>query len=286
MKKNIPVQDKALIERMNASLKGPKGTDSGAQGRIFLREDDKDGQGNIVRKPRDVESYINDAEFNATEEEKEKYLISESDLVKRMSNNILDNKDKVRIELNDDAQDIMDSRVTPYDLKALFNKSKSIAYETVLKRNPAIKAALDMLKEEMKAEMYKLNPNAFSVWKDKVNEDEENKLQAIAEKALPTFKKFAITEPNTEIGYANASPTSTDTDKYEMVNHPSHYNSSSVETIEKMRRIWGNDATALWCEMTAFKYRDRIGNKPDNSNDQEVGKIKWYENKAKELRNQ
>lgn len=74
-------------------------------------------------------------------------------------------------------------------------------------------------------------------------------------------------------------------EKYEMVNHPTHYNSSSVETIEKMRRIWGNEATALWCEMTAFKYRDRIGNKPDNPIEQEVGKIQWYEKKAKELRN-
>lgn len=72
---------------------------------------------------------------------------------------------------------------------------------------------------------------------------------------------------------------------YEMVDHPTHYNSSSIETIEKMRRIWGDDATALWCEMTAFKYRDRIGNKPDNPIEQEVGKIQWYEKKAKELRN-
>ena len=86
----------------------------------------------------------------------------------------------------------------------------------------------------------------------------------------------------------NTVPETESTDgkkpSYEMVNHPSHYNSSSIETIEKMRRIWGNENTALWCEMTAFKYRDRIGNKPDNSNDQEVGKIKWYEAKAKELR--
>lgn len=73
-------------------------------------------------------------------------------------------------------------------------------------------------------------------------------------------------------------------EKYEMVNHPSHYNSSSIETIEKMIRIWGPEQTATWCEMTAFKYRERIGNKPDNSLEQEMGKIRWYELKAKELR--
>lgn len=72
---------------------------------------------------------------------------------------------------------------------------------------------------------------------------------------------------------------------YEMVNHPNHYNSSSVETIEKMIRIWGYEKTAIWCEMTAFKYRDRIGNKPGNSLEQEMGKIKWYEAKANELYN-
>lgn len=72
-------------------------------------------------------------------------------------------------------------------------------------------------------------------------------------------------------------------EKYEMVNHPQHYNSTSIETIEKMRRIWGNEKTALWCEMTAFKYRDRIGNKPDNPVEQEIGKIKWYEETARLL---
>lgn len=72
--------------------------------------------------------------------------------------------------------------------------------------------------------------------------------------------------------------------EYEMVNHPSHYNNSSIETIEKMIRIWGKEQTAMWCEMTAFKYRERIGSKPDNSLEQEMGKIRWYEDKAKELR--
>lgn len=72
--------------------------------------------------------------------------------------------------------------------------------------------------------------------------------------------------------------------KYEMVNHPSHYNNSSIETIEKMIRIWGKEQTAIWCEMTAFKYRERIGSKPDNSLEQEMGKIRWYESKAQELR--
>lgn len=71
--------------------------------------------------------------------------------------------------------------------------------------------------------------------------------------------------------------------KYEYVDHPTHYNNSSVETIDKMVRIWGPEKTALWCEMTAFKYRDRIGSKPGEDVEREIGKIKWYENKRNEL---
>lgn len=72
---------------------------------------------------------------------------------------------------------------------------------------------------------------------------------------------------------------------YEMVNHPNHYNSYSLETIEMMRRIWGDEATAKWCEMTAFKYRMRVGLKPDNSIEQDLAKEQWYIKKSNELSN-
>lgn len=70
---------------------------------------------------------------------------------------------------------------------------------------------------------------------------------------------------------------------YDYIN-PSHYCSGSIETIDKMVRIWGKEATATHCEMCAFKYRERIGLKPDQPVERELEKIKWYENKAKELR--
>lgn len=73
---------------------------------------------------------------------------------------------------------------------------------------------------------------------------------------------------------------------YEHVNHPTHYNSYSVECIEMMECIWGTESAALWCEMTAFKYRMRLGNKPDNPIDQDLAKEAWYLAKAKELREQ
>ena len=75
-------------------------------------------------------------------------------------------------------------------------------------------------------------------------------------------------------------------DTYEMVNHPSHYNKYDIEVIEMMRRIYGTEAVALWCEMTAFKYRMRLGEKPENPIEQDLKKEEWYLNKAKEYRNQ
>lgn len=71
---------------------------------------------------------------------------------------------------------------------------------------------------------------------------------------------------------------------YEMVDHPTHYNNYSVEVIDMMRKIWGAEATALWCEMTAFKYRMRLGLKPDNPISQDLDKEAWYLARANELR--
>lgn len=69
----------------------------------------------------------------------------------------------------------------------------------------------------------------------------------------------------------------------EHVNSPQHYNNYSIEVVEMMRRIWGDEATALWCEMTAFKYRMRMGTKEDNPIERDRAKEEWYLAKAKEL---
>lgn len=73
---------------------------------------------------------------------------------------------------------------------------------------------------------------------------------------------------------------------YEHVEHPSHYNTYGQETITMMVAIWGKERVADWCEITAFKYRMRMGTKPDNSIEQDLKKEQWYLNKAKELRNE
>lgn len=51
------------------------------------------------------------------------------------------------------------------------------------------------------------------------------------------------------------------TDSSSMVKHPNHYNVYDVEVLDMMAAIWGNEAVALWCKMTAFKYRMRMGYK-------------------------
>lgn len=70
---------------------------------------------------------------------------------------------------------------------------------------------------------------------------------------------------------------------YEYVNHPDHYNNYSKEVIDMMIDIFGLQNTIKWCEMTAFKYRMRMGTKPDNSIEQDLKKEQWYLNKAHDL---
>lgn len=71
---------------------------------------------------------------------------------------------------------------------------------------------------------------------------------------------------------------------YEHVNHPNHYNTFGKEVIDMMIDIWGIEKTIAFCEMNAFKYKMRIGDKPNQPLDQDIGKAKWYLNKAKELK--
>ena len=70
---------------------------------------------------------------------------------------------------------------------------------------------------------------------------------------------------------------------YEHVNHPQHYNNYDKEVIDMMIDIWGPKETAIFCKLNAFKYRMRMGTKPDNNISQDLNKEKWYLNKYHEL---
>lgn len=72
-------------------------------------------------------------------------------------------------------------------------------------------------------------------------------------------------------------------EKYEMVNHPSHYNRYSIEAVEMARRIWGDKAMKTAAEITAFFYRMRLGLKPENSVEQELAKEEFWLDYAKKI---
>lgn len=71
---------------------------------------------------------------------------------------------------------------------------------------------------------------------------------------------------------------------YEHVDHPKHYNNFSMEVIDMMQVIWGTEKTIAFCEMNAFKYKMRMGDKPNQPLEQDAKKAKWYLDKANELK--
>ena len=74
-------------------------------------------------------------------------------------------------------------------------------------------------------------------------------------------------------------------DEYEMVDHPQHYNNYEYEVIDMMRKIYGDEKTAIFCELNAFKYRMRMGTKPTSPIDEDLKKEQWYLKKKKEILN-
>lgn len=81
-------------------------------------------------------------------------------------------------------------------------------------------------------------------------------------------------------------PNSSEESMDKMVNHPKHYHISNIdgksfECIEVMEAIKGWYNTAIFCELNAFKYNWRLGQK--DFIPQEIGKIKWYSEKAMQL---
>ena len=76
-----------------------------------------------------------------------------------------------------------------------------------------------------------------------------------------------------------------DKENYEEVDHPKHYNNSSVEVLEMMKRIWGQEAVLVFCELNAFKYRMRMGNKPGTTAVKDLKKAKYYERICSEITN-
>lgn len=66
--------------------------------------------------------------------------------------------------------------------------------------------------------------------------------------------------------------------KTDMVNHPPHYQSCSLECIDMMRAIFGDRAVTEYCTLNAFKYlwRHNLKGKPD----EDLKKADWYIKRA------
>ena len=102
------------------------------------------------------------------------------------------------------------------------------------------------------------------------------------------FLQQEITELEKVTNYTKAAEKDKVNSSSEMVNHPLHYqglevNGTNVECIDAMKGLKGWFNTAIFCELNAFKYNWRVGEK--DMIPQELGKIAWYGDKAKELWN-
>ena len=72
---------------------------------------------------------------------------------------------------------------------------------------------------------------------------------------------------------------------YDNVN-PLHYQTMFKEVWEYMIEIYGKEKFIAFCELNVFKYSMRVGKKPGASVEDDLGKIKWYADKIKELRDE
>lgn len=62
----------------------------------------------------------------------------------------------------------------------------------------------------------------------------------------------------------------------DIVSHPNHYKAHAKECIVEMLILFGLDNFVAFCQMNAWKYRYRAGNKANNSADQDNAKADRY----------
>ena len=67
----------------------------------------------------------------------------------------------------------------------------------------------------------------------------------------------------------------------DMVNHPSHYTSGSIECIDAMIETQGVEAVKQYCKCNAFKYLWRHSFK---NGEEDIDKARWYLNEYVKLR--
>jgi hypothetical protein len=70
-------------------------------------------------------------------------------------------------------------------------------------------------------------------------------------------------------------------ENYDSEGNAEHYNTERLNSAIKMEAIWGTHAMMVFCEINAFKYRERLGKKDGASPAQDLVKAEWYEKAAK-----
>jgi len=69
--------------------------------------------------------------------------------------------------------------------------------------------------------------------------------------------------------------------------NPDYYNKQeNIPAWEKMIKIWGKEAFITHCEMTAYKYMQRLGYKLGSDINDDLDKALWYLNKRKEIKDE
>jgi thymidylate synthase len=67
---------------------------------------------------------------------------------------------------------------------------------------------------------------------------------------------------------------------YDKKGNASHYKANRIDAINKYERVYGTLAVMNFCEITAERYKERIGKKDNQTPEQELLKISWYEKAA------
>ena len=246
--------------------------------------------------------------------------VKENELIKTLNENLnknkispsqesLENNTKIKsdVELNDDAREVYDScgteivknDISTFD-KIESERQREIKYNTHADKigyanaSPSPVCDNAMAFKELSPEaIEKLNnvilPEAESILKRFDNlknslKDNEDSRKAVNSEIGSSATLTDYGKKMLEVGKKAGRLVTGKETEYEMVNHPSHYNQYDIEVIDMIIRIWGPEAAALWCDITAFKYRMRMGTKPDNSIEQDIKKEQWYLNKAREIR--
>ena len=175
-------------------------------------------------------------------------------------------------------------------------KNKRDSMITILQADSIPRELTELLRNmyEIEQEKNKKSDNSFGSFKPYLqvynflenngfiaSQDDLLEVIRLSGEASKELNDFEFEDGNTKIKESDVLEK--DTEQYEYVNSPSHYNNFSVEVIDMMEAIWGKEKLATFCEMNAFKYRMRIGDKEGNDPLQELKKAKWYENKFKEL---